>query len=111
MSKQRYRREIPGQMYRYFLNYGEGGVPSFSKFATVLGVSLATLESWRRHKKFAAAWQECRSIRRDRLIDGGLMRRIDPSLTKYILSEEPEREPEDVSNMTVTVEVVGDERV
>ena len=110
MAKQKYTRETAGKMYLYFLNYDEGGLPSFSKFATGLGVSLATLESWRRKKKFDAVWRECHSIRRDRLIDGALARRYDPSLAKFILAEETDCAEGD-ENMTVTVEVIGDERV
>ncbi len=78
-------------MYSFFTSYdGVGAPPSFEKFARTQGTTLDVLLSFRRWKKFDAAYRECSEIRRDYLIDGALARRFDPSFTKHLIELEKE---------------------
>ena len=75
------------QMLLYFED-GTGAFPTFSHFATTLGVTLATLEGWRRENpEFAAAWEECRQRQISHLIRGALTKQYDPTMCKFLLSE------------------------
>ena len=88
MAKFKYTPDIARKMYTFFLSYDGGGVASFSKFARSIGITLATLEGFRRYKKFNEAYLECSEIRRDYLIDSALAKRHDASFTKYLLELE-----------------------
>ncbi len=84
----KYEHELPKKMYLYFSEYSGAGAPSFSKFARQIGVTLRTLESFKKKKKFREAYEECSEIRRDYLIDRALSRSSDASMTKYLLDQE-----------------------
>ena len=87
MAKAKYEKDYPRRLYTYFTSYDDQkSAPSFSKFARVLGVTLEELDSFRRHKEFNRAWQECNEIRRDYLIDLALSKRADGSFVKFLLS-------------------------
>ena len=89
MAKIKYTPDIAGKMYAYFSSYdGGGAVPSFSKFARLIGTTLSRLLSFRRYKRFNEAYLECNEIRRDYLIDGALAKRLDSSFTKYLIELE-----------------------
>ena len=80
------------------------GAPSFSKFARQMSLTLEDLASFRKHKRFDAAWRECSEIRRDYLIDSALSKRMDASFTKFILSDmEADRKTEDTVHFTLEV--------
>ena len=75
-------------MYSYFAGYDDPkGLPSFSKFARLSGVTLEELSDFRKHKEFERAWRECIEIRRDYLIDLAITKRADASMAKFLLSE------------------------
>ena len=96
-------------MYSYFVNTASDlcAVPSFSKFARSIGVTLEDLESFRKHGEFDRAWRDCIEIRRDYLTDCALTRRFDPSFVKFLLgSESPESKDGD-DELTVSVKVEG----
>ena len=79
---------MPRMMYSYFLGYDEpSGAPSFSKFARKIGVRCEDIESYRSHPEFDAAYRECEELRRDYLVDMALIRRFDPTFTKFLVSE------------------------
>lgn len=107
-------RSIPSEettrkMYIFFRDYTDAGVPSFGKFARKIGVTLAELEAWRRDEEFEKAYRECNEIRRDYLIDNALARRLDPSLTKFLLTSEfgmGEDEDDDTRSLEIRLEVV-----
>ena len=84
----KYDAGLPRLMYGYFLSFSESEAPSFSKFARSIGVTLAELEAFRRHKEFDRAYAECGEIRRDYLIDRALTKRYDPSFVKFLLATE-----------------------
>ena len=84
----KYTNDLPRKLYTFFLNFDGVGAPSFSKFARSIGVTLTDIERYRRHGKFERAYQECSEIRRDYLIDNGLVKRFDSSLTKFLLASE-----------------------
>ena len=109
----RYTKDLPRKLYTFFLNYDSPGVPSFSKFARSIGITLEELEACRKHGEFERAYQECSEIRRDYLIDNGLVKRFDSSFTKFLLTTEygmGDDKGADIDNeMKVTVEVIGDE--
>lgn len=109
----KYTDDLPRRIYTFFLNYDGPGVPSFSKFARSIGATLADIEGYRKHGKFESAYQECSEIRRDYLIDNGLVKRFDSSFTKFLLTSEygmGDGKDADVDKeLTVTLEVIGDE--
>ena len=104
-KKAKYNEAIAGAMYSYFISYSEPvGAPSFSKFARQMSLTLEDLASFRKHKRFDAAWRECSEIRRDYLIDSALSKRMDASFTKFILSDmEVDRKGEDTVHFTLEV--------
>ena len=109
----KYTSDIPRRLYTFFLNYDGPGVPSFSKFARSIGATLSDVERFREKSEFERAYQECSEIRRDYLIDNGLVKRFDSSLTKFLLATEfgmGEDEATDADKeLKVTLEVIGDE--
>ena len=88
-KKRKYDKTMPAAVYTYFRDFSEGGAPSLSKFARLVGITLEELSRWRAGQpKFDAACRECSEIRRDYLIDSALTRRQDPSFTKFLLTTE-----------------------
>ena len=112
-KKINYTDDLPGRMYSFFRNYSDIGAPSFLKFATSVNMTLADIESFRVKEKFDRAYRECSEIRRDYLIDNGLMKRFDSSFTKFLLSSEygmgADRSTDGERELEVTLEVIGDE--
>jgi hypothetical protein len=94
-KKAKYDDELCGKMYRFFLAYDDKGLPSFSKFARSVGLSTEDVERFRAHRRFEAAYRECKEIRRDYLIDRALDKRFDGSFTKFLISCESEAESND----------------
>ena len=78
---------MPRELYIFFKNYDGEGIPSFTKFAKVHGLTTEELASFRRYKRFDQAWRECLEMRRDMLVDRALCRKFDGSVTKFLLSE------------------------
>ena len=77
------------QMLKYFQDDGSGDFPTFSSFATHIGVTLSELRSWQEeHPSFAAAWEECRERQKSLLIRGALSKRYDSSTAKYHLKND-----------------------
>ena len=108
----RYTSDLPRRLYTFFLNYDGPGAPSFQKFARSIGATLSDVERLREKSEFERAYQECSEIRRDYLIDNGLVKRFDSSFTKFLLTSEygmGEREVEADKEIQVTLEVIGDE--
>ena len=109
----KYTNDLPRRIYTFFLNYDGPGVPSFSKFARSIGATLADVEGYRKHARFESASRECSEIRRDYLIDNGLVKRFDSSFTKFLLTTEygmgDDKGADVDKEMKVTVEVIGDE--
>lgn len=102
----KYSPEMPRKMYLFFLNYSDAGLPSFRKFAGSVGLTLEELTKMRSHKKFDAAFRECKEIRRDYLIDRALEKRMDGSFAKFLISIEDEREAaEDRGDLLLRLEV------
>lgn len=109
-KKTKYNDSLAGAMYSYFISYNEPvGAPSFSKFARLSSLTLEDLTSFRKHKRFDAAWRECSEIRRDYLIDSALSKRMDASFTKFVLSD-MESEKSDEQAIHFTLEVLEDEQ-
>lgn len=105
-KRRKYSSDLPRKMYLYFLGYGEGGLPSFRKFASTLGLTLEELTSLRRHREFERAYRECKEIRRDYLIDRALERKFDGSFAKFLITLEDEREAdEDRGDLVLRLEV------
>ena len=109
----KYTSDLPRRMYTYFLGFDAPGAPSFAKFARSIGTTLSEIEEYRRHKEFERAYRECSEIRRDYLIDNGLVKRFDSSFTKFVLNSEyamGESKPSDEDReIKVTLEVIGDD--
>ena len=107
-SKKKYRKELPRELYTYFIGQTDN-VPSFSKFARHIGLTLEDLAAFREKPEFDKAWRDCIEIRRDYLIDAALAKRADPSFVKFLLSDEDEKKNAEengdgVISVTVTVE-------
>ena len=109
----KYTTDAPRRLYTFFLNYEGPGAPSFSKFARSIGATLSDVEQFRRHGEFERAYQECSEIRRDYLIDNGLVKRFDSSFTKFLLCSEygmgDAKSLGEDKEINVTLEVIGDE--
>ena len=109
----KYTTDLPRRLYTFFLNYDSPGAPSFAKFARSIGATLGDVEGFRRHGEFERAYQECSEIRRDYLIDNGLVKRFDSSFTKFVLSYEygmgDTKGADEDKELKVTLEVIGDE--
>ena len=109
----KYTNDLPRRIYSFFLNYDGPGAPSFSKFARSIGATLDDVERYRKHGEFERAYQECSEIRRDYLIDNGLVKRFDSSFTKFLLNSEygmgEKQTQEEDKEIKVTLEVIGDE--
>ena len=84
----KYSKDMPKQLYTFFINHQDATAPSFSKFARTVGVTLSELSAWRKNRRFDEAWRECIEIRRDYLTDMALTRRYDPSFVKFLLGAE-----------------------
>ena len=111
-NRSKYTVDLPRRLYTFFLNYSDTGVPSFSKFARSIGATLNDVEGFREHGEFERAYQECSEIRRDYLIDNGLVKRFDSSFTKFLLSTEygmGEKESDTDKELCVRLEVIGDD--
>ncbi len=105
-QKTKYSSDLPKRMYLYFLSYSDGGLPSFRKFASSVGLTLAELMKMRSHREFDRAYAECREIRRDYLIDKALEKRFDSSFAKFLISLENEaHEAEDRGDLVLRLEV------
>ena len=105
----KYTSDLPRKLYTFFTGYSDVGAPSFAKFARAIGVTLEDVESYRKHAEFERAYRECSEIRRDYLIDNGLVKRFDSSLTKFLLATEfrmGEEKLPDEGRIEVTVEVI-----
>ena len=109
----RYTSDLPRRLYTFFLGYDGPGAPSFSKFARSIGATLSDIERFRDKGEFERAYQECSEIRRDYLIDNGLVKRFDSSFTKFLLNSEygmgEKQTQEEDKEIKVTLEVIGDE--
>jgi hypothetical protein len=109
----KYTNDLPSRLYTFFLSFDGVGAPSFSKFARSIGATLSDIERFRRHGEFERAYQECSEIRRDYLIDNGLVKRFDSSFTKFLLNAEygmgEARMSDEDKDIKVTLEVIGDE--
>ncbi len=88
-KRKKYSPDLPRKLYSFFAAYEDrAGAPSFAKFAMSIGATNADIQSFRKHKEFERAYNECNEIRRDYLIDNALCKRFDGSLTKFLLSAE-----------------------
>ena len=109
----KYTNDLPRRIYTFFLGYDGPGAPSYSKFARSIGATLDDIEKYRKHREFERAYQECSEIRRDYLIDNGLVKRFDSSLAKFILTSEyqmgEKKTTDEDKSIQVTLEVIGDE--
>ena len=109
----KYTSDLPRRLYTFFLGYEGAGAPSFSKFARSIGATLDDIERYRRHGEFERAYHECSEIRRDYLIDNGLVKRFDSSFTKFLLNSEygmgDGKCTDEDKDIKVTLEVIGDE--
>ena len=105
-QKTKYSSDLPKRMYLFFLSYSDGGLPSFRKFASSVGLTLAELMKMRSHREFDRAYAECREIRRDYLIDKALEKRFDSSFAKFLISLENEADDmEESSELRLHLEV------
>lgn len=88
-KRKKYSPDLPRRLYSFFAGYSDQpGAPSFAKFARSIGATCADIQTFRKHKEFERAYNECNEIRRDYLIDNALSKRFDGSVTKFLLSAE-----------------------
>ena len=105
------RRKLAEQMLAYFREAsGEGGLPSFTKFAQARGMTTEQLLRLRSYGRFLAAYNECRQMLFDRLVDGALTKRFDPAFVRYLIGYLYEQEgKEPPQDLQVTVRVLDEE--
>ena len=109
-KSEKYTKDLPRRLYTFFISYADAGAPSFVKFARSVGLTLEDIERYRKHREFERAYRECSEIRRDYLIDNGLTKRFDSSLTKFLLTSEfrmgEEKLSDDERRIELTLEVI-----
>ena len=105
-KKIRYTSDMPRVLYTFFITCTESGeIPSISKFARRYALTVEDVEKFRSHKEFDKAYKEANEIRRDYLIDSALVKKFDPSFTKFILSEDfTDEKTEESIDINVKVE-------
>ena len=103
----RAKRQLKESMIAFFQNYDTAeGVPSFEKFADTVGCDGEELRLLaERDADFARAYRRCLSILRDRLTDGALLRRFDPSFCKYALDSLNAADVDGGENTPLEVEI------
>ena len=106
----KYNSDMPRQLYLFFVNYNDVGLPSFTKFARSIGATSEDIEKFRKHGEFDRAYKECSEIRRDYLIDNALAKRFDGSVSKFLLSCEfqmdKDMDDDEKNKLDVTLEVL-----
>ena len=81
-----YEKNMGKRMIAYFTAEGEV-LPSFVRFAHLIGADTETLALWRRrYPAFERAYRECREILCDRIVYGAMHKRFDPSFSKFLLT-------------------------
>ncbi len=87
-------REFAERMLQYFRTAGTADnackeeLPSFVRFVHRMGTDMQGLQTRRAQSRAVAhAYEECRAILRDRVIDGALHRRYDASFAKFLLTD------------------------
>ena len=106
-KKSKYHEHLPEVMKQYFSEYAGSGLPSFGKFAVMAEMTLDELLAMRRYPEFEDAYNECKSIRRDYLIDRALEKRFDGSFAKFLISlENEDDEAEDRGEFQIRLEVM-----
>ncbi len=80
-------KQTAQQMIGFFQTYdAQEGVPSLDKFADTVGLDGEALRAQASvSPTLARAIRRCNTILCDRLRDGGLLKRYDPSFCKYLL--------------------------
>lgn len=105
-----YRKDLPKQIYLYFLRAAEAGeIPSLHKFAVLSGMTTEELTGFRRRAEFDRAVRECEAIRKDLLIDAALGKKVDGTFAKFLLAAEfgmGEKDEGSDRELAVTLEVV-----
>lgn len=87
-------REFAERMLHYFRTAGavnseyKEELPSFVRFAHRVGTDMQGLRTrCAQSRTVAHAYEECRAILLDRVIDGALHKRYDASFAKFLLSD------------------------
>ena len=87
-------REFAERMLQYFRTAGTAEsaykeeLPSFVRFVHHVGTDMQGLQTRQAQSRAVAhAYEECRAILCDRIIDGALHKRYDASFAKYLLTE------------------------
>ena len=74
-------------MLSYFSYSDERALPSFAKFAALIGCTCAQLKEFcSQHEDFSRAYDECRARLFDMIAEGALLKRYDSSFAKFLLS-------------------------
>lgn len=61
-------------------------LPTFEKFSAERRIPLRTLHEWRiAHQDFSHAWQHCKSVQADFMLQNALTRDFDPGFTKFMM--------------------------
>ncbi len=110
---EKYAPDMPRRLYTFFATCtDQGAIPSFSKFARSIGVTLAEVKGFCVNEDFKRAYDECNEIRRDYLIDNALCKKFDGSFTKFLLTAElgmGENSDAENGGFDFTLEVISSE--
>ncbi len=62
-----------------------GALPTFERFANSIGVSTSTLRAWaEKHDDFGYAYERCKEVQKDFLMQGGLNGRMNPQAMIFV---------------------------
>ena len=83
----KYQASYPDQLLRYFIDETEL-YPTLEGFAIKHNIKIRTLERWvnspDKYPRLASVYAQCKAIQLDRLLIGGLVKKFDPQIVKFI---------------------------
>ena len=80
----KYKPEYGERMLAWFRSE-EHPFPQFVFFAQEIGVSMRTLDNWKRDcPHFSTCYEECRQIQLGKLMEGAIFKQLDPSFSKFV---------------------------
>lgn len=110
----KYKEEYADKIIEYFRD--ESVVfPTVEGFAELEGLAIRTVQDWHndeeKHPHFATAYAQAMAIQRERLLVGGLTRKFDASIVKFLavnnhgMREKVEQEVKADTTFTVNINV------
>lgn len=118
MLRRKYQKEYPEKMLRYFSDESEV-YPTLEGFAIKENIKIRTLERWvnspEKYPYLADIYAQCKAMQLNRILLGGLTKRFDPQIVKFIainnhnMKEKVESAVKADAEITVKIDFFEDE--